>query len=72
MRSGRRIPSVLIDQGEADPFLAEGLMPHLFAEACAEAGIECALRMHPGYDHSYGFVSTFMEDHLAWHAARLG
>ena len=71
VRSGRRIPSVLIDQGEADPFLRNGLMPHLFAEACAEAGIECALRMHPGYDHSYGFVSTFMEDHLAWHAARL-
>ena len=71
VREGARIPSVLIDQGAADPFLADGLMPHLFAEACAEAGIECALRMHPGYDHSYGFVSTFMDDHLAWHAARL-
>lgn len=71
VREGARIPSVLIDQGAADPFLADGLMPYLFAEACAEANIECALRMHPGYDHSYGFVSTFMDDHLAWHAARL-
>ena len=66
-----RIPSVLIDQGTADPFLREGTMPHLFAEACEEAGIECALRMQPGYDHGYGFVSTFMADHIAWHAARL-
>ena len=71
VRSGRRLPSVLIDQGMADPFLREGTMPHLFAEACEEAGIECALRMQPGYDHGYGFVSTFMEDHVTWHAARL-
>ena len=71
VKSGRRLPSVLIDQGQSDPFLREGTMPHLFAEACEEAGIECALRMQPGYDHGYGFVSTFMEDHVAWHAARL-
>ena len=71
VKAGRRLPSVLIDQGLADPFLREGTMPHLFAEACEEAGIECWLRMQPGYDHGYGFVSTFMADHVAWHAARL-
>ena len=71
VKAGHRLPSVLIDQGLADPFLREGTMPHLFAEACGEAGIECWLRMQPGYDHGYGFVSTFMEDHVAWHAARL-
>ena len=71
-RDGKRVPSVLIDQGAADPFLRDGTMPHLFAEACEEAGIECVLRMQAGYDHGYGFVSTFMDDHMAWHAARLG
>ena len=72
VEDGARVPSVLIDQGAADPFLEDGLMPWHFAQACAEAGLECALRMHPGYDHSYAFISTFMDDHIAWHAARLG
>ena len=45
--------------------------PHLLAEACAAAGIPLTLRMQPGYDHSYYFISTFMADHLRWHAARL-
>ncbi|MGQ3230197.1 MAG: S-formylglutathione hydrolase, partial [Blastomonas fulva] len=49
----------------------EQLKPQLLAEACAKAGIDLTLRMQPGYDHSYYFISTFMEDHLRWHAARL-
>jgi S-formylglutathione hydrolase len=69
--STRRVPELLVDQGEADPFLAEQLRPELLAAACEAAGIDLTLRLQPGYDHSYLFVSTFMADHLAWHAARL-
>ena len=72
IEDGARVPSLLVDQGEADAFLAEHLRPHLLAEACADAGIDLTLRMQPGYDHSYYFISTFMADHLRWHAARLG
>jgi S-formylglutathione hydrolase len=68
---GARIRDILIDQGTADPFLAEQLRPQLLERACAEAGIALTLRMQPGYDHSYYFISTFMADHLRWHAARL-
>jgi S-formylglutathione hydrolase len=68
---GARIPDILVDQGTADPFLAEQLRPQLLERACAEAGIALTLRMQPGYDHSYYFISTFMADHLRWHAARL-
>ena len=69
--ANERLP-LLIDQGDADPFMAEHLRPDLLATACAEAGIALTLRMQPGYDHSYYFVSTFMADHLHWHAGRLG
>ena len=68
---GARVPALLVDQGEADQFLAEQLKPELLEAACARAGIDLSLRMQPGYDHSYYFISTFMEDHLRWHAARL-
>jgi S-formylglutathione hydrolase len=71
IEDGARVPALLVDQGEADNFLAEQLKPQLLAEACAKAGIDLTLRMQPGYDHSYYFISTFMEDHLRWHAARL-
>ena len=71
IEDGGRLPDLLIDQGEADNFLAEQLRPHLLDRACREAGIPLTLRMQPGYDHSYYFISTFMADHLAWHAARL-
>ncbi|MDK2755813.1 S-formylglutathione hydrolase [Blastomonas fulva] len=71
IEDGARVPELLVDQGEADNFLAEQLKPQLLAEACAKAGIDLTLRMQPGYDHSYYFISTFMEDHLRWHAARL-
>lgn len=62
---------VLIDQGAADGFLTEQLRPELFAAACEAAGIPLTLRVQPGYDHSYNFISTFMEDHVRWHAERL-
>ncbi|WP_394442555.1 S-formylglutathione hydrolase (plasmid) [Sphingobium naphthae] len=71
IQDGARIGALLVDQGEADPFLAEQLRPQLLAEACRDAKIDLTLRMQPGYDHSYYFISTFMEDHLRWHAARL-
>jgi S-formylglutathione hydrolase len=63
---------ILIDQGAADAFLAEQLKPELFAAAAAHAGSDVTLRLQPGYDHSYYFVSTFIGDHVAFHAARLG
>ncbi|AYJ84961.1 S-formylglutathione hydrolase (plasmid) [Sphingomonas paeninsulae] len=68
---GARFPDILVDQGEADQFLAVQLKPSLLAEACNEAGIALTLRLQPGYDHSYYFISTFMADHLRWHAERL-
>lgn len=64
--------TILIDQGEADKFLEGQLKPELFDQACAEAGQPLLLRRHPGYDHSYWFISTFMEDHLRHHAEALG
>ena len=71
IQDGARISDILVDQGDADPFLTEQLQPSLLAEACADANIPLTLRLQPGYDHSYYFISTFMEDHLRWHAARL-
>ncbi|PVE54568.1 S-formylglutathione hydrolase [Arthrobacter sp. TPD3018] len=71
IEDGARVPALLVDQGDADQFLVEQLKPELLATACAAAGIDLTLRMQPGYDHSYYFISTFMADHLAWHAARL-
>ncbi len=62
---------VLVDQGDADSFLAEQLRPELLADACKAAGVDLTLRLQPGYDHSYNFISTFMEDHVRWHAERL-
>lgn len=72
IEAGARLPDVLVDQGEADNFLAEQLKTHLLADACEAAGQPATIRMQPGYDHSYYFISTFMAEHLAWHAARLG
>ncbi len=69
---GARFPEFLIDQGKADSFLETGLTPWLFEEAVTDTDIGLTLRMHERYDHSYYFISTFMEDHLKWHAERLG
>ncbi|OAB60882.1 S-formylglutathione hydrolase [Leptolyngbya valderiana BDU 20041] len=64
---------ILIDQGEADSFLSQGqLLPEVFEDACKAAGVEVQLRRQPGYDHSYYFMATFMEDHVRYHAAALG
>jgi S-formylglutathione hydrolase len=71
VEDGARFPEFLIDQGTADGFLDEGLRPWLFEEACKGTDIALTLRMQDGYDHSYFFISTFMEDHLRWHAERL-
>ncbi|MBL8581397.1 MAG: S-formylglutathione hydrolase [Rhizobiaceae bacterium] len=71
IEDGHRFPEFLVDQGTADGFLDDGLRPWLLADACRAAGIPLMLRMQEGYDHSYFFISTFMDDHLAWHAARL-
>jgi S-formylglutathione hydrolase len=71
IEDGARFSDLLVDYGDADPFLAEQLRPELLQGACAQAGIKLKLRSHSGYDHSYYFISTLMEDHLRWHAARL-
>lgn len=71
VEDGARFPEFLIDQGTADGFLEEGLRPWLFEDACRTAGIALSLNMREGYDHSYFFISTFMDDHLRWHAQRL-
>lgn len=63
---------ILVDQGTADSFLAEQLKPDLLEQACRSAGVALNLRRQEGYDHSYYFMSTFMEDHLRFHAANLG
>jgi S-formylglutathione hydrolase len=62
---------ILIDQGEADPFLVEQLKPELLVAAGAAAGQKITLRMQPGYDHSYFFMASFIADHVAFHAKRL-
>ena len=71
IEDGARVPAILVDQGDADSFLTDQLKPELLTNACRPAGVDLTLRMQPGYDHSYYFISTFMADHLAWHAERL-
>ena len=62
----------LVDQGLADKFLERELRPELLEAACAAAGQGLRLRRHAGYDHSYYFIATFIDDHLRHHAAALG
>lgn len=62
---------ILIDQGLADKFLPNQLNPDAFEHACRESGQPLTLRRHPGYDHGYYFISTFVEDHLRFHAEAL-
>ncbi|WP_300117562.1 S-formylglutathione hydrolase [Sphingobium sp.] len=71
IEDGARCGALLVDQGSADNFLDDQLKPHLLAAACEAAGINLTLHLQPGYDHSYYFISTFMADHLRWHAERL-
>jgi S-formylglutathione hydrolase len=70
--AGHRVPDILVDQGAADDFLASQLKPDLLQAACAQAGQPLTLRLQPRYDHSYYFISSFMDEHLRWHAAKLG
>jgi len=72
IEGGARVPELLVDVGHADPFLDRELKPELLERACAAAAIPLTLRQQAGYDHSYHFISTFMADHLRWHAERLG
>jgi S-formylglutathione hydrolase len=71
IEDGARLPELLVDTGGADPFLAEQLRPDLLESACRDAGIALTQRIQPCYDHSYHFVSTFLAEHVAWHAERL-
>ena len=71
IEGGARLPELLVDVGDADPFVEKELRPKLLERACAEAGIPLTLRHQPGYDHSYYFISTFMAEHLSWHSERL-
>jgi S-formylglutathione hydrolase len=72
IEDGAKADALLVDIGTADPFLEKELRPGLLETACAAAGIPLTLRRQPGYDHSYYFISTFMADHVRWHAERLG
>lgn len=63
--------TLLIDTGDADQFLDEQLTPNAFIDACKTAGQKLNYRLQPGYDHSYYFVSSFIEEHVAHHAAIL-
>jgi S-formylglutathione hydrolase len=69
---GARVADILVEQGEADPFLAEQLKPELLEAACDRAGVALTLRRRAGYDHGYWFIQSFIADHLRWHAQRLG
>jgi S-formylglutathione hydrolase len=71
IKDGSSVDEILVDVGDADPFIEKELRPELLERACADAGIELNLRIQPGYDHSYYFISTFMAEHLRWHAERL-
>lgn len=70
-KAPERLP-LLVDQGGADDFLASQLRPELLQAACDAAGHPLTLRVHPGYDHSYYFIATFLGEHFAHHAAALG
>jgi len=71
IEDGARVRELLVDVGTADNFLDQELKPELLERACADAGIALTLNRREGYDHSYYFISSFMDDHLRWHAERL-
>ena len=71
IKQGARLPELLVDQGTADNFLETQLKTHLLDDACRKADMPATIRMQEGYDHSYLFISTFMAEHVAWHAERL-
>lgn len=71
IEDGARLDNLLVDQGAADNFLEEQLKTHLLQQAVADAGMTATIRIQDGYDHSYYFISTFLAEHVAWHAERL-
>ena len=71
IEDGAKFRDLLVDVGGADQFLTEQLRPEFLEAACEKAKIPLTLRRQPGYDHSYYFISTFMADHVGWHAERL-
>jgi len=68
---GWRGPPLLVDQGTSDQFLETQLKPELLQEACRRAGVPLELRLQAGYDHSYFFIASFIEDHLRFHSRNL-
>lgn len=72
IEDGARVDELLVDIGTADPFFERELKPELLEQACADGGIALTLNRREGYDHSYYFISTFMADHVRWHAQRMG
>ena len=72
LRAGARFPGpVLVDQGDADKFLADQLRPEALAQACADTHQSLRLRVQRGHDHSYFFIASFIGDHIAHHAEQL-
>lgn len=71
IEDGARVSALKIDQGGGDNFLETELMPERLQQVCAQAGQSLSLTIHEGYDHSYYFISSFMAEHVAWHAAHL-
>ena len=71
IRKGHRSGEILVDQGKSDNFLQEQLKPELLSSVCVETGQPLQLRIQPGYDHSYYFIASFIEDHIAFHASSL-
>ncbi len=71
IRAGARHPHILVDQGGADQFLDAQLKTHILKDTCDASDQPLTLRMQAGYDHSYYFISSFIANHLAWHAERL-
>ena len=72
IQQGFRSGEILVDQGKADNFLKDQLKPELLEAVCEQGGQELNLRLHDGYDHSYYFIASFIEDHVRFHAQRLG
>jgi len=71
IEDGRRARELLVDQGNDDQFVESQLRPDLLEQACESSGIPLTLRRHDGFDHSYFFIASFIDDHLRWHGAAL-
>ncbi|HEX4880575.1 MAG TPA: S-formylglutathione hydrolase [Limnobacter sp.] len=71
MEGAEHLP-MRIDQGLADSFLESQLKTHLLEDACKKMGYSANIQYHPGYDHSYYFISSFIEVHLNFHAQHMG